>query len=117
MRKIAMILRKPPYGDINAAEAVRHAIGAVSGNVSTTLILLDGGVELARKGQDASDTGFTDLADTLRGCVDMGIEVFADKLSVMERGMKEEDILDGVKAADESQLAAVLKQADASMIF
>jgi sulfur relay (sulfurtransferase) DsrF/TusC family protein len=117
MEKIAMILRKPPYGDINAAEAVRHALGAVSGNLSTTLILVDGGVELARKGQDASETGFTDLADTLKDCVDMGIEVLADNVSVMERGMKEEEILEGVKAVDESQIAAVLKQADASMIF
>ncbi|MEJ2695769.1 MAG: DsrE family protein [Candidatus Sulfobium sp.] len=117
MEKIAMILRKPPYGDTNAAEAVRHAVGAVSGNISPTLILVDGGVELARQGQDASDTGFTDLADTLRDCVEMGIEVLADNVSVMEQGLKEEDILEGVKVVDESQIAAVLKQADASMIF
>ena len=30
MSKIAMILRKAPYGDINAAEAVRHAMGGAS---------------------------------------------------------------------------------------
>jgi sulfur relay (sulfurtransferase) DsrF/TusC family protein len=26
MNKIAIILRKPPYGDINAAEALRHGV-------------------------------------------------------------------------------------------
>lgn len=49
MEKIAMILRKPPYGDINAAEAVRHALGAVSGDIAVSLILVDGGVTLQEK--------------------------------------------------------------------
>ena len=44
MSKIAMILRRAPYGDINAAEAVRHALGAVSDDIEVSLILVDGGV-------------------------------------------------------------------------
>lgn len=55
MSKIAMILRKAPYGDINAAEAVRHAMGGAADELSVSLVLVDSGVLLARKGQD--DTG------------------------------------------------------------
>ena len=51
MGNIAMILKRSPYGDINAAEAVRHALGAVSFEMSVDLILLDGGVLLAKKGR------------------------------------------------------------------
>lgn len=117
MGKVAMILRKPPYGDINAAEAVRHALGAVSGDIAVSLVLVDGGVQLARNGQDDTDTGFTNLEATLKDCNDMGVEVFADYLSLIEHGLKKEDIVEGVKTADEAEIGALIKQADTAMIF
>jgi tRNA 2-thiouridine synthesizing protein D len=117
MGKIAMILRKPPYGDINAAEAVRHALGAMSGDIAVSLILVDGGVQLARKGQDDTNTGFTNLEATLKDCAEMGVEVFADNLSLIEHELKKEDIVEGVKVVHESAIAALLKQADSTMIF
>jgi tRNA 2-thiouridine synthesizing protein D len=117
MEKIAMILRKPPYGDINAAEAVRHALGAVSGDLQVSLVLVDGGVQLARKGQDDKDTGFTNLEATLKDCAEMGVEVFVDSLSMIEQDLKKEDVVEGVKVVNESAIAAVLKQADSTMIF
>ncbi len=117
MSKIAMILRKAPYGDINAAEAVRHALGAVSDNLNVSLILVDGGVLLARKGQDDTGTGFTNLETTLKDCKEMGVEVFADNLSLIEHGLKEENVVDGVKVADEDAIAAILNEAEKTMIF
>lgn len=117
MEKIAMILRKPPYGDINAAEAVRHALGAVSGDIAVSLILVDGGVHLARKGQDDTGTGFTNLESTLTDCKEMGVEVFTDNLSLIEHDLKKEDIVEGVEVASESDIAALIKNADTTMIF
>jgi len=117
MGNIAMILRKPPYGDINAAEAVRHALGAVSGDLSVTLILVDGGVLLARKGQDDAGTGFTNLESTLKDCTDMDVEVLADNLSLIEYGLKDADIVEGVKASDDLDIALKIKQAATTMIF
>ncbi len=117
MGKVAMILRKPPYGDINAAEAVRHALGAMSGDIAASLILVDGGVQLARKGQDDTGTGFTNLEATLKDCAEMGVEVFVDSLSLIEQDLKKEDIVEGVKVVDESAIAALLKQAGSTMIF
>ncbi len=67
MGNVAMILKRSPYGDINAAEAVRHALGAVSFEMSVDLILMDGGVLLAKKGQDDAGTGFTNLGRNSQG--------------------------------------------------
>ena len=52
MGNIAMILKRSPYGDSHAAEAVRHALGTVSFEMNVDLILVDGGVLLARKDQN-----------------------------------------------------------------
>jgi len=47
----------------------------------------------------------------------MGVDVFADKLSVVRHGLKKEDIAEGVEIAEETNIAAMLKTADATMIF
>jgi len=117
MGSIAMILRKAPYGDINAAEAVRHALGAVSDDLKVSLILVDGGVLLARKEQDDTGTGFTNLEATLKDCGEMGVDIFADNLSLIEQGVKDEDIVEGVRAANEADIAEIIKKADSTMIF
>lgn len=117
MRKVVMILRKPPYGDINAAEAVRHALGAVTQDIKVSLILVDGGVQLARKGQDDTDTGFTNLESALKDCKGIGVEVIADDVSLIGYGLNKEDLVEGVETASEAAIAALIKQAGSTMIF
>lgn len=117
MAKIAMILRKPPYGDINAAEAVRHAMGGVTGDLSVDLILVDGGVFVAKKGQDVADSGFTNMGDTVKDCVDMGVNVYADKNSLKEQNLESADLVDGIKILNGFEIAALIGEAEKTMIF
>ncbi len=117
MGDIAMILKRSPYGDINAAEAVRHALGGVAGELDVDLILVEGGVFLAKKGQDDRGTGFTNLEGALRDCIDMGVKVYADKASIREQQLDSADIIDGVKVANAMQVAELIHNAKTTMIF
>lgn len=117
MGKIAIVLRRAPYGDINAAEAVRHALGGVADELGVALILLDGGVLLAKQGQDDTDTGFTNLGNTLMDCMEMGVDVYADKHSLREQNMDSADITEGIKIANSSEIAEIIKNAKTTMIF
>ena len=117
MQNIAMILKRPPYGDINAAEAVRHARGAVSSEINVALILVDGGVLLAKKGQDESATGFTNLGDSLRDCIEMGVSVYADIASLKAKGVASSDLLVNVKPVGWKEIAGLIKDAESTMIF
>lgn len=117
MAQIVMILKRSPYGDINAAEAVRHALGAVSGELSVDLVLLEGGVLLAKKGQDDAGTGFTNLEGALKDCLDMGVAVYADAPSLIARFLDAGDLVEGVKAAGGAEIAALVKEAKTTMIF
>ncbi|RJQ42106.1 MAG: hypothetical protein C4550_00270 [Nitrospiraceae bacterium] len=117
MSKIAMILRKAPYGDINAAEAVRHAMGGAADELAVSLLLVDGGVLLARKGQDDAGTGFTNLEGALKDCIDMGVEVYADKGSLTELQVETGDVVDGVKIVAGAEIAETVKEAKTTMIF
>lgn len=117
MGRIAMILKRSPYGDISAAEAVRHALGGVAGELNIDLILVDGGVLLAKKGQDDTGTGFTNLEGALKDCIDMGVEVYADKASVREQHLEPADIVEGVKTANAMQIAELVQEAKTTMLF
>ena len=117
MAAIAMILKRSPYGDINAAEAVRHALGAVSFEMGVDLILADGGVLLAKKGQDDRGTGFTNLESTLQDCLDMGVSVYADTASLKAQRVAPNDLVEHVKIVGSKEIAGLLKEAKATMIF
>lgn len=117
MTKIAMILRRSPYGEINAAEAVRHAMGGVSDELSIDLILVDSGVLLAKKGQDDTGTGFTDLESALKDCIDMGVKVYADKASMRAEHLDTNDIVYGVDIVNGAEIAEMVKDAKTTMIF
>lgn len=117
MKKIAIILRKPPYGDINSAEAVRHALGAVSEELEVSLLLLDSGVLIAKKEHDESGSGFTNLGSTLKDCIDMGVSICADKVSLRQENLDSSDILEGIKVINGPEAAELIDEADQTMIF
>ncbi len=117
MANVAMILKRSPYGDINAAEAVRHALGAVSAELNVDLILVDGGVLLAKKGQDDTGTGFTNLEGALKDCVEMGVTVYADTASLKSQGVPSNEVADNVKLVGAKEIAGLLKNAKSTMIF
>jgi tRNA 2-thiouridine synthesizing protein D len=117
MGNIAMILKRSPYGDINATEAVRHALGAVSFEMSVDLILVDGGVLLARKGQDDTGTGFTNLESTLNDCLEMGVTIYADTASLKTQRIASNDLVENIKLVGAKEIAGLLREAKATMIF
>jgi tRNA 2-thiouridine synthesizing protein D len=117
MANVAIIVKRSPYGDTNAAEAVRHALGAVSFEWSVNLVLVDGGVLLARKGQDDSGTGFTNLEGTLKDCLEMGVKVYADAASLNAHRVASNDIAENVKLVGSKEIVGLLKEAKATMIF
>ena len=117
MAAVAMILKRSPYGDINAAEAVRHALGAASFEMSVDLILVDGGVLLAKKGQDDAGTGFTNLEGTLKDCLEMGVAVYADLASLRAQRVASNDLVENVKIVGSREIAGLVKEATTTMIF
>ncbi len=116
MDNLLVILRKPPYGVNNAAEAVRHAGGASASDYKSILYLIDSGVYVAKKNQDAGDTGFTGVGESLELLSDE-MEVYASKDSLDEYAIKEDDLVEGVKIDDGEILKQALKNSQSIMIF
>ena len=116
MDTLLVILRKSPYGVVNAAEAIRHAGAASGSDYKAILYLLDSGVYTAKKNQNASNTGFTGLGDSLELLSDE-MEIYACQNSLKEYNLKEDDLVNGVKIDDGEALKQALKNSQSVMIF
>lgn len=117
MQTVAVVLKRPPYGQIEAAEAVRHALGAVTGGLEVRLLLVDGGVHLARTGQETIEGGPTNLGEALNDCLQMGITVYAEETSLREHAVEPKNIIAGVQIVPGSTITELISSVDATLIF
>lgn len=118
MEKVTIILQKPPYGKTNAAEAIRHALGGVSDGLHIQLILVNGGVLLAKKGQNNTGRYLANLEEALKeDCIEMGVRVYADKSSLREQHLELTDLVDGIKTVNKIEIAELIKGSKATIIF
>lgn len=117
MASISIILRRPPYGTVDASEALRHALGGVTNDVEVKLLLVGGGVHAARKGQDASHTEYLNAGDGIQDCLDMGVAVYADEASLKREQLGGDRLIDGVTISSSAEIADIIGKTDTSMIF
>lgn len=117
MESISIILTKSPYGSVDAAEAVRHALGAVIEDMTVSLFLLDGGVNAAKKGQDTSSTSYLSLESGISDCIEMGVKVYTDRTSLKESNRESAEIVEGIEILGASEIAEIIQNSDVTMIF
>jgi predicted peroxiredoxin len=117
MGSISIILRRPPYGTVDASEALRHALGGVTDDMEVKLLLVSGGVHAARKGQDVSQTEYMNAGEGLQDCIDMGVTVYADEASLKREQIGRDCIIEGVMISSSSEIAAIIGRTDTTMIF
>ncbi len=116
MDNLLVILRQPPYGVVNAAEAIRHAGGASGFDYKAILYLIDSGVYNAKINQDAADTGFTGIGESIDLLSDE-MTIYVNKDSLLEYGIKDDDIIEGIQIDDGSILQQALKESQSVMIY
>jgi len=117
MGTVSIILRRPPYGTVEASEALRHALGGSTDDMEVKLLLVNGGVQAARKGQDASQTEYLNAGEGIQDCMDMGVAVFADEASLRREQINEDHIIAGVTITTSAEIAAIISKTDTTMIF
>ena len=117
MGSISIILRRPPYGTADASEAIRHLLGAATEGWTAKLILVDGGVAVAKKGQNAEATEYLSLEAGITDCIDMGAEVYVDGEYLEEAWFKADDLVEGVRISSSADIAEILRTSDTTMIF
>ncbi|HDH02264.1 MAG TPA: hypothetical protein ENH17_03940, partial [Nitrospirae bacterium] len=91
--------------------------GGVVEDIAVKLILVDGGVNAARRNQDTSGTEYMNAGEGIRDCIDMGVGVYADKLSLKDSDIEADEIEEGIIIASSSEIAELVKESDTTIIF
>ncbi len=123
MDALCVMIRKAPYGAIEAAEGLRHLIAA-AGTMAASAVLLDDGVYLARRGQDPGDSGWVNLSGALeraltdcRADPSRRLAVYVHEASLQDRSLDPASLIPGVELAGDDRVAAVLADARCLLVF
>ncbi len=95
MDTITIIINDAPYGIEKPWNALRLAKTLVTIKQKVNIFLMGDAVALAKKGQQ-TPTGYYNLAQMLGELVALGAKVRACGTCVSSRGLKEEDLVEGV---------------------
>lgn len=119
-KSVCILVRRAPYGVIQAAEAVRHINGAVGNGFTTTAVFADDGVYVLKAKQDAVDTTFTNLGGALKDTLakpEPRAQILVHRSSAELRGLNEDDLLSGVTWINDGELAALMAETPNVMLF
>lgn len=126
-KRMTIVVRRPPYGTIDAAEAVRHAAGGLSFGVPTTVLLMEDGVFVARRDQRPEGTGYLSLSKALDEYLarrgqgqdggEIGGRVAVHGPSARERGLGQEGLIAGAKVAEEAETARILAGSGWTLVY
>ena len=127
VKSVCILVRKPPYGSMDAAEAVRHINGALAAGLRTRAVLLGDGVYVAATNQEAEVAGWTSLSAALEQSLISGAslregavnraEVYAHGPSLEQQGLTGERLIEGAQVITDAELAEILAGSDSVLVF
>lgn len=113
---LCLIIRRAPFGTLYAAEGIRLANGKIAHGGGLTIVLVDDGVYIAKKGQRAEESGWTSLSDEVmklskrvRTCAHVG--------SLKSAGLQADDLVDGITQIDDQELGNIIAQSDTTIVL
>jgi sulfur relay (sulfurtransferase) DsrF/TusC family protein len=119
--QLCILVHRPPYGGIHAAEAVRHLNGATAHGLGATALLLGDGVYVARAGQDPGTAGWTALSSALEDTLGHAGEgyprLWVDGASLRARGIPTDSLIPGAAVVHEHAIAHAVAEARWVMVY
>jgi tRNA 2-thiouridine synthesizing protein C len=109
MNKVAVLLRKAPYGSVYTAEAFRTIMGIAVFEMDICVVFMDDGVYAIVKNQNPARLEMKALGDGFPMLKDFNVTKFvvhAESLS--ERGLSKDDLVLDVELANSAQISEIL---------
>lgn len=115
---LCILIRRPPFGQIHAAEAVRHLGGALAEKLDACTVLMDDGIFVARAGQDVASTDWTALSPVWSQHLAKGARLYVHAPSARARGLPAtEQFITGAQWIEDDALAQLLAESDLVMVY
>lgn len=119
-KSLCILVDRPPYGSIQPAEAIRHALGAVGKGWDVVLAFLEDGVLAALPGQSPPAGEWIPLSQAVADFIEAGdvqTAVLVEERALEARGLRESDVIRGTRRASLGEIAGALARCDRTLIF
>ena len=115
---MTIIINGAPYGEERSWNALRLASASISTgiNLRVNIFLLGDAVSIAKTGQNPPE-GYYNLEKMLRDLIKEGVNVLACGTCIRARGLKEEDLIEGVRVGRMLDLAHWIKESEKLLSF
>jgi len=116
--KVAVLMRKAPYGSVYAAEGFRSIMGVGVFEMDISVVFVDDGVYTLVKGQDAGGLDMKALGNGFPMLPDFGVTKFyVHEPSLSERGLTVDDMVMDVDLLDDAGVASVIESCGTVLPF
>jgi tRNA 2-thiouridine synthesizing protein C len=110
MDKVAVLLRKAPYGRVYTAEAFRTIMGIAVFELDICVVFMDDGVYALLKNQNPEKLDMKPLGDAFPMLKDFNVNRFVvHDQSLADRGLSADDLVMEVEVADGVQIARIFE--------
>ncbi len=118
MKRVLLLMRRPPYGSVYPAEGLRSVMGLAVFEMDVSLAFVGDGVYTLTRGQDPSALHMKPLGEAFAGLSEFGVKgYYVHAPSLVQRGLKGEDLVVAAVPVDDGGLQALLAEQDAVLPF
>jgi tRNA 2-thiouridine synthesizing protein C len=116
--KVAVVMRKAPYGSVYTAEGFRTIMGIGVFEMDISVVFMDDGVYALVKGQNPEELDMKPLGDGFPMLDDFGVNKFyVHDDSLAMRGLAADDLVVPAKIVSGSQIASILAESGKVLPF
>lgn len=118
MSKVAVLMRRAPYGTVYTAEGLRTLMGIAVFEMEISVVFVDDGVYALVSGQDPGKLDMKPLGDAFPMLSEFGVtDFYVHGESLQERGLTADDLVLEVTVVDGTRIAQILDSAGKVLPF
>ncbi|MFX1293818.1 MAG: DsrE/DsrF/TusD sulfur relay family protein [Promethearchaeota archaeon] len=115
MVKMTIMILEGPYGQEKPYTALRFALTALIEGHDVTVILIQDGIFLGKKGQKPVD--YPNTLEYLENAIEEGLNVIACGVCCNARGIKQEDLAKGIKIVGMHEIVQAVTESNNNLTF
>lgn len=109
--KVAILMRKAPYGSVYTAEGFRTIMGVAVFELDVSVVFADDGVYALVKDQSPDKLDMKPLGDGFAMLEDFGVSKFyVHDNSLLERGLSADDLVVPAQVVSSADVAEILEE-------
>ena len=117
-KRFLYLMRRPPHGSIFAQEGLETVLIGAAFEQRVSLLFLDDGVFVLKRGQAPEGAGLKDFARGFRALPDYDVEhVYVEDRSLSERGLSPDDLIMDVETVSPERAAGIIDAHDVVLSF